>query len=146
MKKLKWSVLCLLCLLLTACGNTFAKQEYNADKRIAQIEDHYAKQCSVLNPTDDGCTFTVSKFDGRQTVWTKTLEEDRDMEIDISFHLSKGQAKIVHIDDHSNVTTIMECPPEPTADEVVTRTVSCKSGQNRFKLVGYDCEDIDLVI
>lgn len=55
----------------------------------------------------------------------------------------KGQAKIVHIDDDGNVTTVIECAPETSTDGFVTKTVSLSSGQNRLKIVGYGCEDIE---
>lgn len=48
MRRLEMIVLCLLCLLLTACSNQFAKQEYDSDEKIAQSSDHYAKKASTL--------------------------------------------------------------------------------------------------
>ena len=66
------------------------------------------------------------------------------MEIDFSFSISEGQAKIVHIDAAGNVTTIIECLPETSTDGFVTKTIALKSGENRLKIVGYDCEDVDL--
>lgn len=102
------------------------------------------KECSVFNPIDGGYALTVSKFDGRETLWSDTLEEDQDIEIDFSFILSEGQAKIVHIDAEGNVTTVIECLPENSTDGFVTKTVSLKSGENRLKIVGYDCEDVEL--
>lgn len=146
MKKLKLALICLLCLFITACNNEFARNEYDSDKKISQIEDHYAKVASVFNSIDGGYSLTVSKFDGRQTLWTETLEENQNTDIDFSFSLSKGLAKIVHIDRDGNVTTIIECSPETATDGFVTETVSLKEGQNRLKIVGYDCEDIDLKI
>lgn len=66
------------------------------------------------------------------------------MEIKFSFTLSKGQAKIVHIDGEGNITTIMECSPETSTDTFVTEKVLLKCGENRLKIVGYDCENVDL--
>ncbi len=144
MKKLKISLICLLCLLMTACGNEFAKREYDSDKKISQPEDHYAKESSVFKPIDGGYSLTVSKFNGRQTLWTETFEENQNLEINFSFRLSKGLAKIVHIDRNGNVATVIECSPDTSASGFVTKTVPIKSGQNRLKIVGYDCENIDL--
>lgn len=53
---------------------------------------------------------------------------------------------MVHIDSEGNVTTVIECLPETPTDGFVTKTVSLKCGQNRLKIVGYDCKDIDLVL
>ena len=74
------------------------------------------------------------------------IYENRSVEINVSLSLSKGQVKIVHIDKDGNVTTVIECTPDTSTDGFVTETVSLKNGKNRFKIVGYDCEDIDLKI
>lgn len=144
MTKLKFMLLVTLCLFMTGCGNDFAEQEYNSNEMISKVEDHYAKEGSIFNPIEGGYTLTVSKFDGRETLWSETIEENQDIEIDFSFSLSEGKAKIVHIDAEGNVTTVIECSPATATDGYVTKTVSLKSGNNRLKIVGYDCEDVDL--
>lgn len=144
MKKLKIISIFLLCLLLTACSNEFAKKEYDSDEKIAQKTDHYSKKVSVFKSIDGGFSFTVSEFDGRETLWTEKVKEDQDIEIEVSFSISEGQAKIVHIDEDGNVTTLLECQPDTVTDGFVMKTVALKSGQNRLKIVGYDCEDVDL--
>ncbi len=40
--------------------------------------------------------------------------------------------------------TVIECTPETTTDGYVSKNVSLKSGQNRLKIVGYDCKDVKL--
>lgn len=146
MKKLKIVGISLLCLLLTACSNGFAKREYEANEKISQNADRYAKEVSVFNSIDGGYSLTVGKFNGRETLWTEILEDNQDIVIDFSFRLTKGQAKIVHIDSEDNVTTVIECTPETSTDGFVTKTVSLKRGKNRLKIVGYDCRNIDLMI
>lgn len=143
MKKLKITLICLVCLFITACSNAFAKKEYDSDEKISQIEDHYAQELSVFNCVNGECSLTVSKFDGRRTLWTETLDKSQNIDIKFSFSLSNGMAKIVHIDVNGNVTTIIECSPDTSADGFITKTVSLKKGQNRLKIIGYDCEDID---
>ena len=145
-KKQKFVFPILLCLLLTACSNRFAKQEYHSNKKIAQMEDHYAKENSVFHPIDGGYSFTVSKFDGRQTLWNKKLRKKQNLKIDISFQLTEGQAKIVHINNKGNVTTLIECSSKTSTERPITKTVTLERGQNRLKIVGYDCKNIDLKI
>lgn len=141
------TILMILCFVfLTGCNNQFAEQEYDSNEKIAQTEDRYAKEVSVFNSVEGGYTLTVSKFDGRETLWTDTLEENQDMEMEISFRLTEGQAKLVHIDGEGNVTTIMECTPETSTDGFVAKTVSLTSGVNRLKIVGYDCEEVELTM
>lgn len=146
MKKLRFILIGLLCLLMTACSNEFAKREYDSDEKIAQTADRYAKEASVGNSTDQKYSLRVAKFNGRETLWEETSKENQDVEIDFSLSISNGQAKIVHIDKDDNVTTVIECSPDTSTDGFVKKTVSLKSGKNRLKIVGYDCEDIDLKI
>lgn len=144
MKKSCILLIIILCLFVTGCNNKFAENEYDSVEKIIESEDRYAKESSVFNPIDGGYSLVVAKFDGRQTLWTDTLEESQSVEIEFSFVLTEGQAKIVHIDAEGNVTTLIECTPETSTDGYVTETVYMTSGQNRLKIVGFDCENIDL--
>ena len=144
MKKLKLLLLVVFCCCLMGCNNEFAKEEYDNAEKIAASGDRYAKEMSVFNTIDGWYSLTVSKFNGRETLWTKTLEEEQEVAIDFSFVLSAGQAKVVHIDADDNVTTVIECMPETSTEEYVTKTVTMKKGKNRLKIVGYDCEDLEL--
>lgn len=146
MKMVRMLSMILLCLLMAACSNAFAEREYNSDEKISQTSDRYTKEVSVGNSTNRQYSLTVGKFNGRETLWEETLKENQDVEIDISFSLSNGRGKIVHIDKDDNVTTVIECTPDTSTDGFVTKTLSLTSGQNRLKLVGYDCENIDLKI
>lgn len=144
MKKSVILFIVLFSAFMTACNNKFAKQDYNSVEKISEEEDHYAKESSIFNPIEGGYSLVVSKFDGYQTLWSGKLREEQEMEIDFSFTLSAGQAKIVHIDADGNVTTVIECLPESCTDEPVKKTILLKKGKNRLKIVGYDCENIDL--
>ena len=137
---------CIICIAmsLAGCGNEFAEREYNDAETIVQIEDRYAKENSLFNPTDGGFTFTASKFDGRQTLWKKTLEENIETEVRIELSISNGCAKIVYIDSDNRITVIAECLQNQSIEQSVTKSVSFTSGLNRFKIVGYDCKNIDL--
>lgn len=59
------------------------------------------------------------------------MEDNQNIVIDFSFSLTKGQAKVVHIDSEDNVTTVIECSPETSTDGFVTKTVELKSGEKR---------------
>ncbi len=144
MKKIKMLFVVTLCFCLTGCGNGFAKREYDSDKKIAKTEDRYAKEGSVFNPIEGGYSLTVSKFNGRQTLWSERLEGEQEIDIDFSFSISEGKAKIVHIDADGNVTTVLECTPDTSTEGYVTKEVSLKKGKNRLKIVGYDCVDVEL--
>ena len=146
MKKTGILLTIVLCLLLTGCNNEFAKKEYDSVEKIAESADRYATQMSILNSIEGGYSLSVSKFDGRRTLWTDTFKESQDVDIQFSFVLTKGQGKIVHIDADGNVTTVIECTPETSTDEYVTQTVSMTKGKNRLKFVGYDVEKMDMKI
>ena len=98
----------------------------------------------VKNPNKKNTGVEKVIVNGKEQENKIKLDENENIEVDFSFTLSKGQAKVVHIDDDGNVTTIIECLPETSTDGFVTKTISLKSGLNRLKIVGYDCEDVEL--
>ncbi len=128
----------------TGCGNEFAKQEYNDDEKIVQIADHYAKSNSVFNPIEGGYSLTASQFDGRETLWEKTLEDNAEIEIQIDLNITSGNAKVVFIDNNNDITVLIERLQNDYNEQTATKTVSLTNGLNRLKIVGYDCENIDL--
>ena len=140
MKKKYLLLSSVLVLLLTGCNNQFAKQEYDSVEKIVEIEDRYAVESFVLNPIEGGCAPAISELDGRITLWEDTLEESQNVEISFSYLVTKGHAKVVHIDAEDNVTTLIEGTSEDSEETYVTRTVLMTSGKNRIKLVGYDCD------
>ncbi|RKI40960.1 hypothetical protein D7V86_10590 [bacterium D16-51] len=125
---------------------TTLQRNFLSHKKIAQIEDHYTKENSIFHPIDGGYSLTVSRFDGRQTLWNKKLPKKQNIKIDISFQLAKGHAKIVHIDSRGNVTTLIECSSKTSTERPVIKTVTLEKGQNWLKIVGYDCKNIDMKI
>ncbi len=137
------AVLLALCVLATGCSNEFAVEQYDISEKIAQ-SDQYAKSMSVHNSDGSGFDFSAGSFDGRETLWTEYADEAKSIAVEISFSLSEGKAKLVHIDSSGNVTTLIECEPETSADGARTMTIALKEGSNRFKLVGYGCKELDV--
>lgn len=131
-------------MLVTGCSNEFAKTQYDSNDKIAEKSDRYLKSYSSTNSVGDSVTFTAGDFDGRETLWSRKYSEDQEVNVKITFTIASGKAKLVHIDDDANVSTIVECTSDSTVDEATTYIVTMKEGKNRFKLVGYDCEDVDL--
>ena len=136
----------ILCLTIcfTGCGNEFAKQEYNDDEKIVQIADRYAKSNSVFNQIEGGYSLTASQFDGRETLWEKTLEENAEIEIQIDLNITSGNAKVVFIDNNNDITVLIEHLQNNFNELTTTKIVSLTNGLNRLKIVGHDCENIDL--
>ena len=132
----------LLCLCFSGCSNTYAKEEYDSLEKLSSQGDRYSKEGSVFNPIEGGYSFTVSKFDGRQTLHTWNLSEDKELSMEIICSLTDGTGKLVHVDAEGNVTTLVECDKDTSA--AVIRTISLKQGRNDIKFVGYDCEKLDL--
>lgn len=144
MKKGKMLLITVMCLFMSGCSSQSAEQAYNSTEKIAENTDWYQKVSYVGKSTDDGMSVSIGEFEGIETIWKKTLENKKDVEIDFSFTLTEGQAKIVHIDAEGNVTTIIESDSESLIDGVITKTVSLTEGENRFKIVGYDCRNVEL--
>lgn len=138
----------ILCVTIsfTGCGNKFAKQEYNDDEKIVQIADRYAKSNSVFNPIEGGYSLTVSRFDGRETLWEKALEDNAEIEIQIDLNIKSGNAKVVFIDSNNDITVLIERLQNNSNELTTTKLVSLTNGLNRLKIVGYDCKAIDLKI
>lgn len=128
----------------TGCGNEFAKQEYNDDEKIVQIADHYAKSNSVFSTIEGGYSLNALQFDGRETLWEKTLEDNAEIEIQIDLNITSGNAKVVFIDNNNDITVLIERLQNNSNELTTTKIVSLTNGLNRLKIVGYDCENIDL--
>ena len=144
MNKLKaFLLLGLICVILAGCSNVFAKKDYYDTNKIAAVEDRYAKKNSASNSNDSGYSLNVEEFNGRETVWTKTLEKSEDFNVEVKLSLAEGIVKIVHVDEMGNVTTIIECTPDNCVENTM-KTVSLGSGINRIKVVGYRCRNIEL--
>lgn len=137
-------VVFLLAFCLIGCSNTYAKEEYDSIEKLASQGDRYSKEGSVFNPIEGGYSFTVSKFDGRQTLHTWNLSEDKELSMEIICSLTDGTGKLVHVDADENVTTLVECDKDTSA--AVIRTISLKQGRNDIKFVGYDCKKLDLIM
>ncbi len=144
MKKIKYAVLLILCLCFLGCNNEFAKEDYDNAEKIAASGDRYAKEMSVFNHVNGEYTLTVSKFNGRETLWTRSYKEACEVTLEVSLVLLEGQAKLVQIDADDNITTIVECTSESGMEESVTVPVVMQKGKNRIKIVGYDCKDLEL--
>ena len=144
MKKSITAIILAGCILLTACGNNaFSKEQYDDNSVIIDSADRYSKTMSFLNSYNDSVTYTVKQFDGRETVWSDYCKEEQKIGIDYTFTISAGKAKLVFIDGDDNITTIVECTPDLVVEKNATCTVAMTKGNNRFKIVGYDCENID---
>ena len=142
MKKIRFFLAVMFAVCLIGCNNAYAKEEYDSLEKLASQGDRYSKEGSVFNPIEGGYSFTVSKFDGRQTLHTWNLSDDLELSMEILCSLTDGTGKLIHVDSDGNVTTLVECNKDNSA--AVIKTVSLKQGRNDIKFVGYDCENIDL--
>lgn len=144
MKKIIVTLILLLGVLLTGCSNGFAKSEYDNNELIAEDTDRYAKSVSVLNVVGNSIKFTVGNFDGRQRLWSENYDSDSNVLISLKFTLGSGTAKIVHIDSDNNVKVIAECDGGETNDDIATYNVAMSKGENRIKIVGYECKELNI--
>ena len=79
-------------------------------------------------------------------MWSADYDEDQEVRIKLSFTLAAGKAKLVHVDEDGNVTTIVECTSDSEVEDLTSYTVDMKEGCNRLKVVGYDCEELKLSV
>ncbi len=140
MKKTALMLAAALCLTMTACSNEFAQQEYDSAEKIAQSGDKYAKSVSVMTWNDCELSFSAGSFDGRETMWSEIVIDEGTAEISVSLSLEEGMAKLVHIDPDDNITELIES----TYGKDICRTITMPVGENRIKLVGYGCKELEL--
>lgn len=152
MRKLLCLLFCaLMCLSLSGCkismritDSEYARLEYDDDEKIA------GKDCY-----DDGDTYNIrsdgrywggyEEFKGRRTIAECPSEEDRSVSVELSLRTGKGKAKVVFVDAELNVTTLIEYESGDMSGQLSKKTtaaVKFLKGENFFKLVGYDCEDL----
>ncbi|MDE6415080.1 MAG: hypothetical protein K2K48_06660 [Anaeroplasmataceae bacterium] len=137
-------ILGIIILGISGCSTEFAKQEYDDAEKIVQMGDHCVESNSAFKSINDSHSFTASKFNGRKTLWKKSLAKNVDVEIQFEISISSGYAKIVHIDSDNNITVLVECSEDNSTKQSGTKIISFTSGLNRFKIVAYDCKDISL--
>ncbi|MBD5111919.1 MAG: hypothetical protein HDT42_05205 [Ruminococcaceae bacterium] len=142
MKKFVLVLTAAMCLMLAGCGsNEFAKEEYEQASVIV-ADDRYAETGFNLTTADNGFNVKAKKFDGRDTLWTITEETGCDAAAQVWFRLSKGKAKLVLIDDNGDVFTVAEASGEE--DMLKGTIIYLNKGENKFKLVGYDCKNVEI--
>ena len=95
-----------------------------------------------MNNYGNNVTYTVGKFDGRETLWEANCSSATWVDITLVFTLDEGKAKLVQIDEDGNVSTVVECTPDSEVNELTTYSIQLKEGKNRLKFVGYDCKNV----
>lgn len=147
MKKVFTSILvCLtLCMAmcLTGCTAEFAKNDYDNNAKIAS-SDRVVKVGESRTNVNGNYTLKISSFNGRETIWSKSLDQNATMNVSITLSRTSGYVKVVHVDGNGNVTVLAECSQEKSPSASVTKAVSMTKGTNKLKLVGYDCKDVKL--
>lgn len=145
MKRIAVLLIAALCLTFTGCSSAFAREEYVLDTEIA-ANDRTAwtdYQSSVVSHNQ--YHIQAKRFDGRSTFLTYTTGEDMEITAIVPISLSKGQVKIVLIDSKGKVSTVAELSAEKSAQLLETR-ITVTKGDNKFKLVGYDCRNVDILM
>ncbi len=145
MKKLAFFLIVVVCLTLTGCvDGEKAREYYYSDEQIASQYDNYRATGSKSESSNNkGFTYKITLFNGYETKLKVSVAKEGTAKASASLSLSEGQAKLVHIDADNKVTTIVECSGEEGSKTVEVR-LSMTKGKNRFKLVGYDCKDIEV--
>lgn len=138
MKKIMALLLAAICLTLTGC-NSFAREEYNSEDIIAEDDRHTAFGFDQTDYSYNSFTWKALSFDGRATLWTIRSGGDCQQNANVKLCSSKGQAKLVLVDGYGNVTTLAECG-EGNETVFVDTPIPLTWGENRLKLVGYDCK------
>lgn len=156
MKKKLFALLCALsfgivCLTFSGCSiissitdDEFAQQDYDNDEKIASSDRSQA--VGFLNQTSNGkYKGGFNKFFGRKTIVDFNSKNDKEVSVELSLYTEKGKVKVVFVDAERNVTTLLEYEGGETdgqESKEISTAVNFLKGKNRFKIVGYDCEDL----
>ncbi len=157
MKKLLFGLLCALsfgivCLTFSGCftikislaDDGFAQREYDDNEKIAG-EDRYSKGDAYTEHKNGRFGGTYEEFSGRKTISECPSKVDKEVSVELSLYTEKGKVKVVFVDAEDNVTTLLEYESGDTSGQYskeITAAVKFLEGKNRFKIVGYDCEDL----
>lgn len=145
MKKLAVLLIAVICLTFTGCvDGEKAREYYYSDEQIASLYENYrATGAKSESSNNKGFTYKITQFNGYDTKLKVSVVKEGSATASAELSLSDGQAKIVHIDADDKVTTIVECSGEEGSKTVEAKLFMTK-GRNRFKLVGYDCKDLEV--
>jgi len=157
MKKTFLVLLCALslgiaCMTFSGCftirislaDDGFAQRDYDDDEKIAG-EDRYNKGDAFTEHKNGLFGGSYEEFSGRETISECPSKADKEVSVELSLYTEKGKAKIVFVDAEDNVTTLLEYESGDTDRQYAKETtaaVKFLKGENRFKIVGYDCEDL----
>lgn len=143
MKKIIALLVIAVCLMCTGCSTAYAQEEYDLETLIAR-NDRYSESKYILKTTHDRIYVKAKKFDGRETLLTM-IHSGGELELFATavINMDEGAVKLVLINSMGEVSTIAE----RTAGDnnFITETkIRITNGKNIFKLVGYDCKDIEI--
>ncbi len=157
MKKLLFALLCALsfgivCLTFSGCftikislaDDGFAQREYDDNEKIAG-EDRYNKGDAYTEHNNGSFGGSYEEFSGRETISECPSKVDKEVSVELSLYTEKGKVKVVFVDAEDNVTTLLEYESGDTSGQYskkITTDIKLLKGKNRFKIVGYDCEDL----
>lgn len=138
-------LIAVLCLTFTGCvDGEKAREYYYSDEQIASLYENYRATGSKSESSNNkGFTYKITQFNGYDTKLKVSVTREGSATASASLSLSEGQAKLVHIDADDKVTTIVECSGEEGSKTAEVKLFMTK-GRNRFKLVGYDCKDLEV--
>lgn len=162
MKKLLCILLCvIICAAFSGCeadlgcvtvgiriadseDDEYAKLEYDDNEKIA-ADDRYDDGDTYTNRNDGVFWGDYEEFLGRRTIVTLSYDEDKEITLRMSLRTDDGKAKIVLVDPELNVTTLLEyecCDTSGQYSKELNTSVKLKTGENLFKIVGYDCKNL----
>ncbi len=157
MKKLLFVLICALslgiaCLTFSGCftikislvDEEFAQRDYDDNEKIAG-EDLYRKGDAYTEHKNGKFEGSYEEFSGRETIVECPSKVDKEVSVELSLYTENGKVKVVFVDAEDNVTTLLEYESGDTSGQYskeTTAAVNFLKGENRFKIVGYDCEDL----
>lgn len=109
---------------------------YNSDKKLAADFNTYNLAHANENVDDHKITGKFETFEGMIKLWELEAEEDAEITMEYTLHVTKGNVKLVLISPDGTVSTLVEKTGESPDDGADSLKVPVKAGENRIKIVG----------
>lgn len=133
-------VLCaMLVFYAVGCGKAPASPMaavYDNEEKLANPYSSY--NLDGVKQEIDGTKMKGSydKLEGMVLLWTYDTKKTGALDVTYRLTVTSGKAKLVYIDPDNQVSTIIECTPQSSMDDIAVLTLSLKEGLSRIKIVG----------
>lgn len=126
------SIIISICILICACGKASDYQQsiYNNDSLINKEGDSYFASSLKVKGSNGDYQVAFTNFTGSKTIWDTESDEEKEINIDFSSKMAKGESKLVLINPDGTIFELNN------GVEKENHNYKLPKGKNRIKVVG----------